>query len=307
MTKRKIIGIYILFFLLGIVLAYGYGLYSQYQDTLSKMHVKEDAESGMNPESSKKGEEPFAFLLFGLAEASPPDTFILALIDAERQKVQLISIPRDSYVDIPGYRKDKINSAYSKGGAALLRKTLEDWLDLKIAGYAAINYQGFIDLVDIVEGLDVNVSRDMEYDDPINGTHINLKKGQQVLNGKKALDFVRFRQSNDGNHATDYDRMERQQTALKILADKLISMKSLTRYQGILDILSNNIKTTLTAEEMHLLIRKFYSFDINNLQTSSIMGESIYLDKVWYEQIPDEELQRIKELITDFIQQGGLR
>jgi anionic cell wall polymer biosynthesis LytR-Cps2A-Psr (LCP) family protein len=110
MTKRKIIGIYFLFFLLGIVLGYGQGLYSHYKDTLAKMHVKEDAESGMNPETSKKKEEPFAFLLFGLSQASPPDTFILALIDVELQKVQLISIPRDSYVDIPGYREDKINT-----------------------------------------------------------------------------------------------------------------------------------------------------------------------------------------------------
>jgi LCP family protein required for cell wall assembly len=235
------------------------------------MHVKEDAESGMNPETSKKEEEPFAFLLFGISEASPPDTFILALIDVELQKVQLISVPRDSYVDIPGYRKDKINSAYSKGGASLLRKTLENWLGVKIAGYASINYQGFIDLVNIIDGLNVNVSRDMQYDDPVNGTHINIKKGQQVLDGQKALDFVRFRQSNDGNHASDYDRMERQQTALKILADKLISIKSLSRYQEILNILSSNIKTTLTVEEINLLIRKFYSFDTKNLQTSSIM------------------------------------
>ena len=302
MIKRKIVGIYLLLFVLGIATAYAHGLYSQYQDTLAKMHVIEDAEPGMNLENLKKQEEPFAFLLFGLAQASPPDTFILALIDVELQEIQLISIPRDSYVDIPGYRKDKINSAYSKGGASLLRKTVENWLGLKIDGYASINYKGFIDLVNIVDGLNVNVSRDMQYDDPFNDTHINLKKGQQVLNGKKALDFVRFRQSNDGNHATDYDRMERQQTALKILADKLISMKSLSRYQEILNILSTNIKTTLTVEEINLLIRKFYSFDIKNLQTSSIMGESIYVDKVWYEQIPDEELQRIKELISDFME-----
>jgi LCP family protein required for cell wall assembly len=309
MLKWKTISIYLLFFFLVIVVAYINGFYSHYKDTLAKIHITDETTPSTSPEDSKI-QKPFALLLFGLEKTGGShdpgrtDTILLAFIDPKRQKVQLISIPRDSYVNIPGYRKDKINAGYTKGGAPLLKKTLENWLDIDIADYVYINFQGFIDLVNVVGGLDIHVPRNMNYDDPVDGTHIHLKKGQQHLDGKQALDFVRFRKSNNGNAVSDYDRIERQQTALKNLGSKLISMKALSNYHDIFNILSDNMRTTLTEEDINFLIRRFYSFDINNLQMTTIIGEGVYVNNCWYEQIPEKEMKRIGELINQFIERA---
>src|SRR5690606_17560453 len=129
-----------------------------------------------------------------------------------------ISIPRDSYVSIPGYReKDKINSTYPRGGAELTMQTIEEWFDTEVYGYVHIDFDGFTELVDLLGGVEVYVDQKIVYDDPMDGTHIRLEQGLQVLDGKNALDFVRARKDNRGSryYTSDYQRMERQQLVLK--------------------------------------------------------------------------------------------
>ena len=94
--------------------------------------------------------------------------------------------------------KDKINSAYPKGGVELTIKTIEEWFDTEIYAHVAIDFDGFIQLVDLVGGIEINVDRSIRYDDPTDGTHIRLEQGLQVLDGKNTLDFVRARLDNRG-------------------------------------------------------------------------------------------------------------
>ena len=178
---------------------------------------------------------------------------------------------------------------------------MKEWLDVDIHAYASINFQGFIDLTDLAGGIEVYVPRNMNYDDPDDGTHINLKKGQQVLDGKNALDFVRFRKSNDGRHDSDYDRMKRQQQALAVLSDELASFRFINRAYRAMDILGANVKTSLTAEETNQLIRQFHSLDLQDIESTSMQGGGFYTDGVWYEKIPEKELERIEGVIKDFL------
>lgn len=312
----KRVVIFLLILLLIGAGACGVTNYVEYKKTLEKMTVQEE----QNNQEEGHGEigliekrilsAPFALLLFGISEREAfndpghSDTIMLALVDAELGKVHLISIPRDAYVDIPGYGKDRINSAYPRKGPALLMETLENWLDLDIYAYVSINFQGFIDLVDLVDGIEVCVPREMHYDDPVDGTSIHLEKGEKHLDGKDTLGFVRFRKSNDGIHDSDYQRMERQQLALSLLADKLSSIRTLTRISRIMEILSENVKTTLKADELDALIKSFLSFNINNLQTTSIQGGGHLINGAWYEIVAEEEKGRIQSIIQNFMEEN---
>ncbi len=308
MRKIKVLVLVLLVVLMSGTV-YGFNTYNKLKTNLGKMQIQDTVENTATekPALEQNKLQPFSLLLLGYDKYTKydhgrSDTIILALVNPDSQKIQLISIPRDLHVPIPGHGLDKINSAYPRGGPPLVKETIEDLFNIDIYGYATINYQGFINLVDVLGGIDINVPRTMRYNDPISHTNINLKKGQQILAGKQALDFVRFRKSNDGHHASDYDRMKRQQQALTALTNKFLSLKTLSKTGEILDTLGDNIKTTLTEKEMKSLIKSFYSFDIKSLETTSLQGVSTYEDNIWYEEIPSEELQRIKDLISEFMQ-----
>lgn len=293
-------------------------IYSHYKSTLEDMSIERNNKDGVNndDDSDKKEpksvmfDEPFILHLYGIdqrpnqGDQGRPDTLMLALIDPQLVKVTLISIPRDSYVSIPGRtNKDKINHAYPLGGVDLTIKTIEKWFDIDIYAHVAIDFEGFIELVDLVGGVDVYVDRSIQYDSTADGTHIRLEEGQQVLDGENALDFVRARLDNRGQryYTSDYKRMERQQLVLKELGSEIVSLKSLPRIFSMMSVVGNNVKTTLTPDELDFLVRKFSRFNTEKLETTSVQGEALHLNGLWYEDVPDSEVERIQQIIVDFL------
>jgi len=288
-------------------------IYTTYKNMLESISVNEsDGEQGLEDAEDKKSLEPFAMLTYGVStrkqfnDTGHSDTMLLALVDPMKVKISLISIPRDAYVNIPGHGMNKINTAYPIGESKLMMETIENWLDIDIHAYTSINFQGFIDLVDLIGGIDVYVPRKMEYDDRIDGTRVRLAKGQQVLDGKNALDFVRFRKSNDGRHDSDYTRMERQQQALTAISSKMTSLRSIPRVFNMMNILSDNVQTSLTPKELEQLTKIFLSFRTEDLETHSIIGGGHNINGVWYEVVTEEEVQRINDIIYEFFNGGDL-
>ncbi|MFW5469378.1 LCP family protein [Knoellia sp. CPCC 206435] len=143
----------------------------------------------------------------GNAEGRRTDSIMLVHVPSGGGKSAIISIPRDSYMPIPGHNSNKVNAAYSIGGPQLLVQTLEQVTDLRIDGYLEIGFGGFAKVVDSLGGVDICVPFDM--DDP--KAHINLAKGCQTLDGKNALGFVRARYSDPRG---DIGRAERQRQFL---------------------------------------------------------------------------------------------
>lgn len=304
-----------------IVLIIGMGVfvgavYNSYKNTLDDIYVAPNPEDGDedphkdDPDVQKRLSDPFTLLMYGIdtregfGDAGRPDTLMLALVDPELLRVSLISIPRDSYVSIPGRQaKDKINHSFSFGGANLTIQTIEEWLGVDIDGYVAIDFQGFTELVNLVGGVDVYVDATIIYDDPMDGTHIRLEQGQQVLDGKNALDFVRARLDNRGPrfYTSDYKRMERQQLVLKALASELASVRSLPKIFSMMGVIGDNVSTTLNPKELDALIRRFYRFSLENLDTTSVIGEPLQLRGVWYEDVPQTEIKRIQEYYQRFM------
>ncbi|GGK73879.1 hypothetical protein Ppa06_34440 [Planomonospora parontospora subsp. parontospora] len=158
------------------------------------------------------------------------DTIMLIHLSEGRNLVSVVSIPRDSWVTVPGKGKAKINAAFSWGGPALLIRTVEKLTGVRIDHYAAIDFRGFAAAVDAIGGVDVDIAETVY--DPYR--KVTWKAGVQHLGGEEALLFVRQRANLPGG---DLDRIKRQQALLSSIADKVLSAETLTNPVKVNDLL----------------------------------------------------------------------
>lgn len=249
--------------------------------------------------------QPFSMMLIGTdsrkGERARSDTLLIATINPITQQAQLISIPRDTYIKIPGKGFDKVNHATAFGGPALLKKTLEDYLSIKIDRYATIDFDGFRKIIDELGGVEVTVKKRMKYTDPSDGTNIDLYPGKQILNGKQALDYARYRKSDVGHEDSDYERIARQQEIIRALANKGGSMDAFLKAFKLMEILGKHIKTDLTQNEISSLLVTYYDPKKNHITTETIRGrdERIWNHSTlgWYYLVSSGERERIQEKI----------
>ncbi|MEM7795655.1 MAG: LCP family protein, partial [Cyanobacteria bacterium P01_C01_bin.118] len=202
---------------------------------------------------------PVTLLLMGLDEAldiegaqptdlaGRTDTMLLARIDPDNESINIMSIPRDTRVEIPGYGIDKINQANVEGGAELAAQTVSyNFNQIEIDRYVRVSTAAFREIVDLIGGVEVFVPQAMQYEDKTQGLVIDLEPGWQTLNGDEAEQFARFRQDDLG----DIGRVQRQQVLLKALRDRMINPKVITQLPQIVRILQSHIDTNLSTEEI---------------------------------------------------------
>lgn len=260
-----------------LVAAFGYYGYSFYQFG-SNIQKKENNSLFMksktiplrNTKTHKppkwEGKERVNILLLGgdsrglrPNEIPRSDTIMVASIDPVTKKTSLFSLLRDFYVDIPGHGKDRINAAITMGGPELAMETVSNLLGIPVQYYIYTDFKGFIALVDAVDGIDIDVEKDMRYIDRADSPeyNINLKKGLQHMDGLTALQYVRFRH----DALSDYSRTERQRKFMQALAVKLQSTSSILKLPKILSSVDPYIETNLTISEMLKL--GALGFDVN--------------------------------------------
>ncbi|MDK3257109.1 LCP family protein [Blastococcus capsensis] len=200
-------------------------------DRVSDVFADIDAEARPAPATPVQpaAEDPVTFLLVGSdtrAELEPGETpdgrsdaIMLARFSADRQHAQVVSIPRDSWVDIPGHGTNKINAAYAFGGPSLLIQTAEELTGVRIDHYAAIDFDGLIQVTDDLGGVDVVVAETTS-----NGPY-TFPAGENHLNGKQARYYLGQRYGLAGG---DFDRVRRQQQYLQAMFGKLFSSDTFT-------------------------------------------------------------------------------
>jgi LCP family protein required for cell wall assembly len=175
------------------------------------------------------------------------DTMLLLRFDPETQKVVVLSIPRDTRVTVEGHGVEKINAANVRGGAALSAKTVSQLLGgVEIDRYMRINVLGVAKLIDALGGIDFYVPKAMHYKDDTQHLYIDLKPGQQHLNGERALQLLRFRYDALG----DIGRIQRQQLLMRALMAQALSPATLARLPQILSAVQSNIDTNLSVGEL---------------------------------------------------------
>ncbi|PSK90249.1 LytR family transcriptional attenuator [Murinocardiopsis flavida] len=149
------------------------------------------------------------------------DTIMLLHAPKGRDDSYVVSIPRDSWVEIPGHGRAKINASFERGGPRLLVETVEKLTDVRIDHFAAVDFQGFKTMTDALGGVDVHLAEDVY--DPSN--EWSWEAGKNHMDGDEALRFVRERKGLPGS---DFDRVKRQQAFIKAMAEKAASTGVLT-------------------------------------------------------------------------------
>lgn len=199
------------------------------------------------------------------------DTIMLASLNGNTKKVNILSIPRDTRVPF-GNNYYKINAAIGIGEQEVRKGRLEAPEEMTIQKvkmltgmpihyFMTIDFDAFIDIIDILGGVDFEIPFDMVYNDPVQGLHINLKKGMQHLDGKKAHDFVRFRKGDPGykGYVTgDLGRIEAQQAFVRALCEQKIKPKYLLKATELFGAIKENVRTNYSAKDLlrHLKVVK---------------------------------------------------
>ena len=179
--------------------------------------------------------------------AGRSDTMLLLRLDPKDNSVRMLSIPRDTQVNIPGVGLAKINDANVEGGAALAARVVSRTLnDVPIDRYVRVTTEAFRELVDLVGGIEVFVPYPMKYTDVTQNLNINLEQGWQTLNGDQAEQFARFRKDQNG----DIGRVQRQQALLKALRQRLASPTVLSRLPQVIQVMQQYVDTNLSLEEL---------------------------------------------------------
>lgn len=178
------------------------------------------------------------------------DTMLLVRFDPEQFKLSVLSIPRDTRVRVEGYGVIKINAANHHGGAALTARALSELLDgISIDRFVRINVQGVEQLIDALGGVDVFVPKDMKYTDHSQHLYIDLKQGQQHLNGEQAVQFLRFRHDRYG----DIGRVQRQQTLMRAVVEQTLRPQTLPKIPKLFQVIQESIDTNLNVKEVAAL------------------------------------------------------
>lgn len=180
------------------------------------------------------------------------DTMLLLRFDPAAKKLTVLSIPRDTRISLDEGRKFiKINAANYEGGPALSAQATSELLNgVPIDRYMRINVQGVEKLIDALGGVSVYVPKDLKYQDDSQHLYINLKAGNHHLNGSQALQFLRFRQDENG----DIGRIQRQQLLMRSFMEQVLNPATVTRVPKILSVLQSHIDTNLTLQELMALL-----------------------------------------------------
>lgn len=202
------------------------------------------------------------------SQGARSDTLIVLSLQADNHKVTALSIPRDLRVPITDTgAEDKINAAFSLGGARRSRKVVSSFLGVPIDYCLVVKVDAARELVDALGGLTINVEKDMDYDDNWGNLHIHLKKGKHLLDGKQVVGYCRFRKDAE----SDFGRMRRQQQVLRVVSARLSRSITPQTIQKLVQVVRRNVTSDLAYSKMITLARLFRGLDKNSLKTQSLV------------------------------------
>ena len=234
-----------------------------------------------------------------LGKGNRSDCIIIASINNDSKEIKLISVYRDTYVNIEGYGLDKITHAYSYGGPELALKTLNENLDLNITEFVTVNFDALADAINSIGGVDINIEEDeIQYlnnylAETSKVTGLETKKvtstGLQTLDGVQAVAYSRIRYTEGG----DYKRTERMRTVIEAMFDK-IKTKSLSEINNLLDQLLPEIYTNLEPSEIISLAPTILQYDISESIGWPYNVKGITTDR-WYG-VPVTLEENVKQL-----------
>ena len=212
------------------------------------------------------------------------DTLMLAAVDEKDGRAVLLSIPRDTRIEVGSYGYDKINHAYAFGGHEMTLASVGKLLGVPVTHYIMVDTSAFERIVDAVGGVDINVEKRMYYEDPWDddgGLVIDLAPGEQHMNGAQAIQYVRYR---DGEG--DIGRIARQQHFMRALFAQLLSPQVLPHLAAVVDEVKSAVETDLSTRQLFTLAARLKDIGGGGVSMQMVVGAPAYLGDVSY-WIPD--------------------
>ena len=262
-----------------------------------------DPAPGQTAGKHQRKEQTYTFLLACPDQASGnADAIMVVTYDVPNQKLGMLSIPRDTLVD---RKNPKINSSMH-GGIENLQEVVSDLLGIPLDFYVEIDLNGFVELVDAVDGVDFDVPVEMYYNDPTQDLNIFYQPGMQHLTGQQAMEVCRFRHNADGTGYPlgDIQRSETTRNMMITVAKKVLALNNIVKITNYFDILQRNVETDLTASNITWFITQFLNLDLDTGVTGSSLpgdGSVTYKGTRWcYELYPQESLDVINATVNPY-------
>ena len=281
-----------------------YNFYGNVASAVDKMSSSFDREKSDKREEIVKFKEkdPISVLLVGVDEreddAGRTDSMLVLTVNPQLQSTKILSIPRDTRAELidtsdsDNDTVDKMNHAYTFGGIEMTIDSIENFLDIPIDYYVKVNMEGFKDIVDAVGGIDVYNQYEFELDG------VQLYVGQQHLDGEEALQYARMRKQDP---LGDLGRQERQREVISKVINEGASFSSLTKYNDILEALSDNVETSLTLQEV-ISMQKVYKSAAETIDKLEVEGENKKIDGTWYYLVDDTTRQELSNTLRKHLE-----
>ncbi|MFJ8063952.1 LCP family protein [Psychrobacillus sp. NPDC096426] len=306
--KRKILNTVLVLsmFLISAVIVFATNLTLEARHAASKMYVPLDGDikDSINIENIKDMDSAFTILLAGIERKEGEkngrsDMLLVTTVNPQTQKISMVSIPRDTMVDIEEIgMKDKINHAYAHGGINYTINTLENLLEIPIDYYVSTDFQGFEDIVDTVGGVNVDVpfTVDIQLADTLKWK--TYTKGPMLLQGNEALAYVRMRKKDIEG---DRGRNTRQKQVIQDIINKATSLSNITKMDDMIKDVGENVQTNIPPSKYFELMKMYQKIKTNPIEQLQLVGEDkkmyseIEKKDIWYFFPTEDSLKELKE------------
>ena len=248
------------------------------------------------------GTKDITFLVLGVdakdldnSQGTRSDTMMLCRVDRSTGDISILSIPRDTKMQLPGrVNEEKINHAHAHGGPEYSVMAVGELLGIDLEYYVKVDYNIVREYVDILDGVEVDVPMDMQYKDlaadpPL---YIDLRQGYQTLDGDQALQFLRFRK---GYIDQDLGRIRAQQQFMKAAIEKTLRPANVINIPKMMKSYYNNVDTNIPLDLITRFAMNAGRFDSERLEMTTLPGQDRYIGNVSYFIADEEESRRLVE------------
>ena len=252
-------------------------------------------------------DKPFYMMLIGSdiregqsQSESRSDTNILVRVDGSKNQVTMVSIPRDTAIDIDGHGVSKFNNAYTYDGAAGVIREASELCGVEIAHYAEVNFGNLVSLVDAVGGVDVEVEQRIDDTDADGSTgipgaeRIIIEEGLQHLDGDAALVFARSRAYADG----DFTRTQNQRKLIQAIVDKVLSLP-VTELPGVIEAAAQSVTTDLSVTDIINLAQQFQDEGDMVMYSAMVPSVAQYVNGISYVFTDTGQLAEMRKVVEE--------
>lgn len=259
-----------------LLLSSGAGAWLKLQQVIAPDEISVKENLTYDRESGKVN-----LLLVGVDEnegSHRSDTIAVLSLDLDNKTLRLLSLPRDTRVQIAGHGWQKLNHAYAYGKVKLLRETVVNYLGLPIHYHAVVNYDSFPKMIDMMGGVDLTVKKRLRYVDRAGGLYIDIQKGSQHMDGETALQYARFRNDALG----DIGRVRRQQNLIQALLAKLKDPQIIPRIPNLVRESIKMVQTDMPVTQALQLASYMRDNGFESMKFGTLPGKPAYISGVSY-------------------------